>query len=835
MSPSRVVNFLLRRLVASSLDTFFRRIEATPGYSAHGAMLPPFDEAGADRFVFMLDAAFREAEGALPDAVFPRPSRRGTDPGWLTARDILADTACLYDRGLHRRSRIASAFISRHIFTHRDITTPFSEGTEREASRIEKISNFDGPILYLPSYHSHMDSLVIAVYLDGMGLGLPCSAIGDLLMPTPGVEDALKRLMCIKITKELLWSEKREEYEEILARYAGALLNQGASLVVHAEASRYTTRSIDGTLRATIPQWILNALASCGRDVLVVPLSVSYSRVPEDRSLVYRSPLMGILTPRDRGVAVAVREYVRFGRGYTERLFQAVLESTTGVFGRAYVVPGEPMSVREQLSFEGDRAEFGRKITRRVMEEIAVNKRIFPVHAAMGALLRGGPRTIRELTDAQKRERERIEEFCRRSYHRPPTFDDDFSGDAAPHLEGELAPLVERKIVGKSPWPPRRYWVRDMRLGRFYANQADIRVYAAKARYNVTMVNAGAFGYTLVTHLGRKFEERPEFVDYGLILYDVRERLVEAISETRSHPDFFEGNILPRVVHVETDLAAAVRDADVVIIATPSHHFRTAVRGVLREHESPFILLIATKGFETETALLPVEVAWEEMERLGRKNVRLAVLSGANLASEIMEAQLTVTQIAAEDEDVLDTLVRLFETPLFLVDTSTDVTGVQLAAAMKNVYAIAYGITDGARDSSVNFTAALVTRISEEVGRLGRAMGARDETFGSTGQAWMADFLATAQGGRNSQFGRSLTKTGVTGALAQFRRAKKNVEGYQAVRSALVLSERYRVDLPIVRVLADILFEGGVVDPLRFLVRESRGDDSRADVDEQRD
>jgi len=160
------------------------------------------------------------------------------------------------------------------------------------------------------------------------------------------------------------------------------------------------------------------------------------------------------------------------------------------------------------------------------------------------------------------------------------------------------------------------------------------------------------------------------------------------------------------------------------------------------------------------------------------------------------------------------------------------VTGVQLATAMKNVYAIAYGITEGARDSSVNFTAALVTRISEEVGRLGRAMGARDETFGSTGQAWMADFLATAQGGRNSQFGRSLAKTGVAGALAQFRRAKKNVEGYQAVRAALVLSERYRVDLPIVRVLADILFEGGAVDPLRFLKREPDGGRIHVDGDE---
>ena len=820
MSPSRVVHFLLRRLVSSSLEPFFRRIEAAPGYGAHAAVLSPFDEAAADGNPRMLDAAYREAEAALPDALFSRLGDRRSGEEMLTARDVLADTACRYDRGLHLRSRIASAYISRHIFTHIDAARPFSERTEREASRIEEIAGFNGPVLYLPSYHSHLDSLVIAVYLDAMGLGLPCSAIGDLLMPTPGVEDTLKRLMCIKITKELLWSDMREEYEEILAGYTGALLNRGASLVVHAEASRYTTRSMDGTLRATIPRWILRALASSTRDVLVVPLSVSYLRVPEDRSLVYRSPLMGVLTPRDRGLAVPLREYLRFGRDYTDRLFQILLESLAGVFGRAYVVPGEPIRVSEFLSDAEDHRAFDQKIARRVMEDIAVNKRIFPVHVAVRALLRDGPQRTPELAERVRRERDRIDEFRRRYYHRPPGLDGAPGRESPSSLEAGLDPLVQRKIVGKTPWPPRRYWVRDVRLGRFYANQADVRVYAAKARFNITMVNAGAFGYTLVTHLGRHLEEHPRFVDYGLILYDARKRLVEDISESRSHPDFFEGSILPRVVHVETDMAAAVRDANVVIIATPSHHFRTAVRDVLQEHDGPFILLIATKGFEADTALLPVEVAWEETERLGRRNVRFAVLSGANLASEIMEEQLTVTQIAAEDTDVLDTLAGLFETPLFLVDTGTDVTGVQLAAAMKNVYAIAYGIADGARESSVNFTAALVTRISEEVGRLGRAMGAQDETFGSTGQAWMADFLATAQGGRNSQFGRSLTRTGVAGALAQFRRAKKNVEGYQAVRAALVLSDRYGVDLPIVRVLADILFDGGEVDPVRFLERK---------------
>jgi glycerol-3-phosphate dehydrogenase (NAD(P)+) len=205
------------------------------------------------------------------------------------------------------------------------------------------------------------------------------------------------------------------------------------------------------------------------------------------------------------------------------------------------------------------------------------------------------------------------------------------------------------------------------------------------------------------------------------------------------------------------------------------------------------------------------------MEKRGRKDIRLSVISGANLAGEIIEGKLTATQLAVESEELAKELKRLFETPDFIVYLSRDLVGTQLAAAMKNVYAIAYGISEGAKDSSVNFTATLVTRISAEIKELALAMGADDTTFGPEGQAWMADFLATARGGRNSQFGKSLTKWSAPLALRRFRVEKKNVEGYGAVEAAIRLSKKYNVRLPIVEVLYNILYEGEEVDPRRFL------------------
>jgi glycerol-3-phosphate dehydrogenase (NAD(P)+) len=119
----------------------------------------------------------------------------------------------------------------------------------------------------------------------------------------------------------------------------------------------------------------------------------------------------------------------------------------------------------------------------------------------------------------------------------------------------------------------------------------------------------------------------------------------------------------------------------------------------------------------------------------------------------------------------------------------------------------------------VNFTATLVTRISAEIKTLAQAMGADPETFDTEGQAWMADFLATARGGRNSEFGKTLVRWPVPIALRFFKDAKKNVEGYAATKAAMELTQRYRVELPIVEALYDILYEMGEADPRRFIRR----------------
>ncbi len=804
-----LIRYLTRHISPEDIYRFF---EERPDFPVLQWYVPPFSKVFLEQRVYEITKAYPRAK----DYITKIPETSDFSPG-----EILDDLVTGYEMAAHKRARRLSYYLILYLFEHANPRNPFLSKNLREAKEapaLKKLREKKKPILFIPNYNSHLDSVLINTYLDSLGLGIPFSAIGDLLVLNTYIENELKRLKVIKVTKALLWSDQRSSYEAVLSSYSRALLEEGAHMVVHAEASRYTTRSIDGTLRATVPPWIVDALISSERDVLIVPLSISLSRVPEDRALVHRRPLAGIFTLRDRATDIPIIEYFRFGSGYIERLFTTMLDAMEGVYGRAYVTLGEPFSFKELISDSSSMQNPGDLISRKAMEGVAKNKKVLPSYIISQALLGKDPLTIKELTFAVEEELEKVTSFSRGKYQAEPDLDDLFL-EGIPHvIEEGLSPLLQRKIVSASSRPRRRYSIRNLGLGRFYANQLDHRIYPAKSSgRNITVINAGAFGYTLTTLVGKKFDKDPDYANYGLILFDTRKNLVEAINELREHPHFFKGHALPKVVHVESDLKAAVSGADVVVMATPSHYFRDQVSELLDSNPDPFVMVIATKGFETKSGLLPIEIVWDEMEKRGRKDIRLSVISGANLAGEIIEGKLTATQLAVESEELAKELKRLFETPDFIVYLSRDLVGTQLAAAMKNVYAIAYGISEGAKDSSVNFTATLVTRISAEIKELALAMGADDTTFGPEGQAWMADFLATARGGRNSQFGRSLTKWSAPLALRRFRVENKNVEGYGAVEAAMRLSKKYNVRLPIVEVLYNILYEGGEVDPRRFL------------------
>jgi glycerol-3-phosphate dehydrogenase (NAD(P)+) len=250
-------------------------------------------------------------------------------------------------------------------------------------------------------------------------------------------------------------------------------------------------------------------------------------------------------------------------------------------------------------------------------------------------------------------------------------------------------------------------------------------------------------------------------------------------------------------------MAALLAGAEVLVCAVPAAHLRATCQRVAAEGYAGQPFVICTKGIEQGTLALLHEVAAQELGAPGRG--RVAVLSGPSHAEEVSRGLPTAVTVAAEDPALAAQVQALFMTPRFRVYTQSDLVGVELGAALKNVIAIACGISDGLGFGD-NAKAGLVTRGLAEILRLGLALGARPETF--YGLAGMGDLVVTCMSrhSRNWRFGSLIGQ----GHAAQEALAAVGmvVEGYYTVQAGVALARREGVELPITEAVAAVLFEG---------------------------
>jgi glycerol-3-phosphate dehydrogenase (NAD(P)+) len=266
----------------------------------------------------------------------------------------------------------------------------------------------------------------------------------------------------------------------------------------------------------------------------------------------------------------------------------------------------------------------------------------------------------------------------------------------------------------------------------------------------------------------------------------------------------------PDAVAVHDDLVGAVRGAVAVILAVPSHALRS-----LLERLKPLLtrdarLAWATKGFELATGKLPHQVAYEV---LGDR-YPVAVLSGPTFAREVGMGLPTAMTIASADADYAHELARSLHAPNFRAYTSTDIVGVEVGGAVKNVLAVGAGLSDGL-GFGANTRIALITRGLSEVMRLGVALGAQTETF--MGLAGLGDLVLTSTDNqsRNRRFGLALAAgKSVQDALAEIGQV---VEGYSAARAVHAVAAREKVDMPIAQGIYRILYEN---EPARDVVKD---------------
>jgi len=306
----------------------------------------------------------------------------------------------------------------------------------------------------------------------------------------------------------------------------------------------------------------------------------------------------------------------------------------------------------------------------------------------------------------------------------------------------------------------------------------------------IAVIGAGSWGTALAMLLADKGNE--------VSLWVYEEELVEEINKKRVNTKYHPGVVLSARITASHDLAEVVRDAGYIINAVPTQHTRDVFLRLSHYIPSGTLIISASKGIERDT-LKTVTGIIKDVTGLDA-----SVLSGPSFASEVIHRMPTAVTIATRDREIAEVLQRLFNTDYFRVYTNDDVLGVELGGALKNVMAIASGISDGLGLGS-NARAALITRGLAEMTRLGVAMGAKEKTF--WGLSGLGDLVLTCTDrlSRNHTVGYRLGKgerlDDILSGMIMI------AEGIATARAAHELSRIYEVEMPIVEQVYKVIYE----------------------------
>ncbi|MEU2598180.1 NAD(P)H-dependent glycerol-3-phosphate dehydrogenase [Streptomyces hirsutus] len=284
-----------------------------------------------------------------------------------------------------------------------------------------------------------------------------------------------------------------------------------------------------------------------------------------------------------------------------------------------------------------------------------------------------------------------------------------------------------------------------------------------------------------------------------VIVHARRSEIADAINATHRNPGYFPDMELPASLRATTDPAAALEGADFLVLSIPAQSLRSSL-AAWAPHVGPDTVLVSLmKGIERDTGKRASEVTTEVT---GIPAERVAVLSGPNLAREIMEGQPAAATVACPDKAAAVRVQQACHTSYFRPYTSTDVIGCELGGAVKNVIALAVGIASG-MGLGDNATAMLITRGLAETTRLAVAMGAHPATL--AGLAGLGDLVATCSSplSRNRTFGTHLGRgLSIEEATAATR---QTTEGVKSAEAVLALANAHDVDMPITDVITALL------------------------------
>ncbi len=308
------------------------------------------------------------------------------------------------------------------------------------------------------------------------------------------------------------------------------------------------------------------------------------------------------------------------------------------------------------------------------------------------------------------------------------------------------------------------------------------------------MLGAGSWGTALAKHLADK--------GHRTALWARRADLVHAMRATHENERYLRGIPLPETLEPSDDLRAVLRDADFVVVVTPSHGLRDMIREAKPLLRPGAPVVTASKGIENGSLMLMTDVLRDELGAGSEE--RLCALGGPSFAREVALSMPTAVCVASASEATAKAVQTLFASDRFRVYTTDDLVGVELGGALKNVIAIAVGAADGLGFGH-NARAGLITRGIAEIARLAVHMGANPQTL--AGLSGLGDLVLTCTGdlSRNRRVGLELGRgRSLSEVLADMTMV---AEGVKTAASAHALAEREGVDMPITTEVYRALYE----------------------------
>ena len=312
----------------------------------------------------------------------------------------------------------------------------------------------------------------------------------------------------------------------------------------------------------------------------------------------------------------------------------------------------------------------------------------------------------------------------------------------------------------------------------------------------IAVLGAGTWGTALSSLLVNNGHE--------VTLWSALKEEIDTLKKTKSHKNL-PAATLPDALLYEKDIEKAVKGAKLVIFVTPSAYIKNTARLAAPHVEDGAILASAAKGIEAGTLKTMTDLISDAMAEAGKLDFEVLALSGPTHAEEVALGLPTSIVAACENEESALQVAEAFSSSCMRVYTNTDVLGVELAGALKNIIAIASGINRGMGFGD-NSQAMLMTRGAAEITRIGLAMGAKRRTF--MGLAGIGDLIVTctSQHSRNNRCGRLI------GEGKSYEEASREigmvVEGYHALEAAIQLSEKYGVEMPITEAVYSVIKNG---------------------------